>query len=165
MVAIANIDAHRLWDAVDVIYPYSLEYDPKSPGPTHSGEIIEATPPRFKFEKPRILLIQAMQILYWLLTHDPHGRQREFVLQYDWEQAIFEQYQILKVKDNKQARRKGSSQKMQLSRTIIEPLEDRWKFITRQKTGNTYQVFFTENGVRMARVFMNMDYGVKFPNS
>ncbi len=165
MVAIANIDAHRLWDAVAVIYPYSLEYDPQSPGPTHSGEIIEAAPPRFKFEKPKVLLIQAMQILYWLLMHDPHGRQRDFILQHDWEHAIFEQHKILKVKNNEQARRKDSSQKMQLNRTIIGPLEDKWKFITRQKIGKTYQVSFTENGARMARVFMNMDYELKFAPS
>ncbi|MHA1584965.1 MAG: HFX_2341 family transcriptional regulator domain-containing protein [Promethearchaeota archaeon] len=160
MVAIANIDAHRLWD-VNIIYPYSLNYDPNASS-THSGAIVAAEPPKLEFRKPSIELIQAMQILYWLKQHDPYGRKREFVQQKDWQEAIYETFKIDNVTKNSDPKKYDSSQKMRIKEKYVKRLDKYWHFLYRTKQGRSYKVYFTEEGLKMAKVFMNYDYGVNF---
>lgn len=161
MVAIANIDANRLWDNIKLIYPYSLDYDPSAES-THSGIMYSAEPPEFKFNKPTIELIKAMQILYWLMKHDKFDRERNFVLQRDWQEAIFNKYKIRTVKKNENSRDRDTSEKMSLNRAIINPLTVKWKFIYREKQGRDYKIYFTDAGNKMVRVFMNFNYGINF---
>ena len=161
MVAIANIDAHRLWDNIKLIYPYSLNYDPSAES-AHSGIMYSAEPPEFKFNKPTIELIKAMQILYWLKKHDKFERERDFVLQRDWQEAIFHKYKIRNVKKNENSRDRDTSEKMSLNRAIITPLTDKWKFIYREKQGRDYKIYLTDAGIKMVRVFNNYDYGIIF---
>jgi len=163
MVAVANIDAHRLWDNIELIYPYSLNYDPKAES-THSGILISAELPKFKFEKPPIDLIKAMQILYWLMKHDRFDRERDFVLQKNLQEAIFRTFKIRSVKKNENPRDLDTSEKMSLNRGIIYPLIKRWKFIYRERQGRDYKIHFTDAGFKMVRVFMNYDYGINFEN-
>ena len=161
MVAIANIDASRLWDNIILIYPYSLDYDPSAES-AHSGIMYSAEPPEFKFNKPTIELIKAMQILYWLMLHDKFERKRDFVLQRDWQNAIFNKYKIRNVKKNENSRDRDTSEKMSLNRAIINPLTEKWKFIYREKQGRDYKIYFTNAGFNMVRVFMNFNYGINF---
>ena len=161
MVAIANIDASRLWNNIILIYPYSLDYDPSAES-AHSGIMYSAEPPEFKFNKPSIELIKAMQILYWLMLNDKFERKRDFVLQRDWQNAIFNKYKIRNVKKNENSRDRDTSEKMSLNRAIINPLTEKWKFIYREKQGRDYKIYFTEAGFNMVRVFMNFNYGINF---
>jgi len=161
MVAVANLDAGRLWDNITLIYPYSLDYNPNKES-THSGIFISAEPPRFKFEKPPLDLIKAMQILYWLMKHDKYDRERDFVLQRDWQEAIYRTYNIRSVKKNTSPRKQDSSEKISILRRFVGPLTDKWKFIYREKQGRDYKIFFTDAGFKMVRVFMNYDYGINF---
>ncbi len=161
MVAIANIDAHRLWDNIKLIYPYSLDYDPSAES-THSGIMYSAEPPEFKFNKPSIELIKAMQVLYWLMLHDKFERERDYILQRNWQDAIFHKYKIRTVKKNENPRVLDTSEKMSLNRSIIYPLTDKWKFIYREKQGRDYKIYFTDAGLKMVRVFMNYNYGINF---
>ncbi len=161
MVAIANIDANRLWDNIKLIYPYSLDYDPSAES-AHSGIMYSAEPPEFKFNKPSIELIKTMQILYWLMLHDKFKRKRDFILQRDWQDAIFHIYMIRSVKKNENPRDRDTSEKMSLNRAIISPLTDKWKFIYREKQGRDYKIYFTDAGLKMVRVFMNYNYEINF---
>ncbi len=161
MVAIANMDAVRLWDNITFTYPYSLDYDPEAKS-THKGAMLSAVPPKMEFRKPSLVLIQAMQILLWLIEHDRFERKRNFVVQTEFQTLVFEKHKILAVKANDNPRKFDSSQKISLDRSIISKLRDHWKFITRKKQGKSYKIFFTENGLKMARVFMNYDYGLIF---
>ncbi|QEE14463.1 DUF6293 family protein [Promethearchaeum syntrophicum] len=161
MVAVANLDAGRLWDNIKLIYPYSLDYNPNEES-THSGILISAEPPKFKFEKPPLDLIKAMQILYWLMKHDKFDRERDFVLQRDWQEAIYRTYKIRSVKKNINPRKQDSSEKISILRRFIGPLTDKWGFIYRKKQGRDYKVFFTDAGIKIVLVFMNYDYGINF---
>lgn len=161
MVAVANLDAGRLWDNIKLIYPYSLDYNPNEES-AHSGILISAEPPKFKFEKPPLDLIKAMQILYWLMLHDKFDRKRNFILQRDWQDAIFHKYLIRSVKKNENSRDRDTSEKMSLNRAIINPLTVKWKFIYREKQGRDYKIYFTSAGLKMVRVFMNYNYGINF---
>ncbi|MHA1561974.1 MAG: HFX_2341 family transcriptional regulator domain-containing protein [Promethearchaeota archaeon] len=154
MVAIANIDASRLWDNIILIYPYSLDYDPSAES-AHSGIMYSAEPPKFKFYKPSIELIKAMQILYWLMLHDKFERKRNFVLQREWQNAIFHIYKIRTVDQD-------TSEKMSLNRAIINPLVERWKLIYKEKQGRDHRIYFSDDGLKMVRVFMEYDYGINF---
>jgi len=161
MVAIANIDAHRLWGG-RLTYPYSLDYDPGSIS-THTGKIRAAQLPNLEFRTPAVHLIKALQILYWLITHDRHGREdRMFVVQKEWQLAIYETYGIYTVLNNPDPRRKGSSQITSLNRVFITPLRDEWKYISQKKVGRGYHIYFTENGLKVAKIFMNYDYSIQF---
>ncbi len=161
MVAIANNDANRLWDNIKLIYPYSLDYDPSADS-AHSGLMYSAEPPEFKFNKPTIELIKAMQILYWLMLHDKFERKRDFVLQRDWQNAIFRIYKIRTVKKNDNQRDQDTSEKMSLNRAIITPLIERWNLIYKEKQGRDHRIYFTDDGLKMVRVFMEYDYGINF---
>jgi len=124
----------------------------------------EAKPPKFEFKKPAVDLIQAMQILYWLIDQPtPFGHHRNYVLQRDWQKAIFEDFKIIEVKENSDPRKHGVSEIQTLNRRIIKPLRTHWKFITRKEQGKGYKIFFTDEGTKMAKVFMKYDYGVTFP--
>jgi hypothetical protein len=163
MVALANNDAHRLWGG-RLTYPYSLDYDPSGKS-THTGKIRAAQLPNLEFRTPTIHLIKALQILYWLMTHDRHGREdRNFVVQKEWQTAIYETYHIHSVLNNPDPRRKGSSQITSLNRIFVVPLRDIWKYITQTKVGRGYHIYFTDNGLKVAKIFMNYDYGLQFTN-
>jgi len=161
MVAIANIDANRLWDNINLVYPFSLDYDPSAES-AHSGIMYSAEPPKFKFYKPSIELIKAMQILYWLMLHDKFERKRNYVLQREWQNAIFHIYKIRTVKKNENQRVQDTSEKMSLNRAIINPLVERWKLIYKEKQGRDHRIYFSDDGLKMVRVFMEYDYGINF---
>ena len=161
MVAIANMDANRLWDNINLNYPFSLDYDPSAES-AHSGIMYSAEPPKFKFYKPSIELIKAMQILYWLMLHDKFERKRNFVLQREWQKAIFHIYKIRTVKKNENQRDQDTSEKMSLNRAIINPLVERWKLIYKEKQGRDHRIYFSDDGLKMVRVFMEYDYGINF---
>lgn len=160
MVAIANMDAHRLWPNIDIIYPYSEEYDPTAET-THSGSMKGAEPPKFEFKHPGLKILKSIQILYVLRdTEDNFGHKHDYVKQSDLAYYVYDVFQILKVKSNEDPRKLQSSQLMQLKRRIIDRLDKNWGFITREKVGRDYHIFFTEKGEKMAKVFINYNYGI-----
>ncbi|MHA1521204.1 MAG: HFX_2341 family transcriptional regulator domain-containing protein [Promethearchaeota archaeon] len=160
MVAIANVDASRLWENIEIIYPYSEIYD-TSKDSTHSGIIKVADPPKFEFKHPNLKLLQSLQILYTLREKtDMHGHIHEFVKQKDLFHYIFEVFKILEVTANRDSRNYNSSQYMRLNRNILDKLENYWGFITKDKIGRDHRIFFTDKGEKMARVFINYDYGI-----
>ncbi len=160
MVAIANVDASRLWENIEIIYPFSEMYD-LSAESTHSGALKVADPPKFEFKHPDQKLIQALQILYTLHgKEDVHGHIHDFVKQKDIFHYVFEVFKILEVAPNKDARNYNTSQYMRLNRNILDKLVHSWGFITRVKVGRDYHIYFTEKGEKMARVFVNYDYGI-----
>ncbi|UYP45970.1 hypothetical protein NEF87_002255 [Candidatus Lokiarchaeum ossiferum] len=160
MVAIANMDAVRLWDNISFTYPYSLDYNPEEKS-THKGAMLSAVPPKMEFRKPSLLLIQTMQLILWLMENDRYERKRKFVMQKDLQNLIFNKHKIMKVTPNSNPRKQDSSEKIRLNSKVIAKLRDHWKFITRKKQGKSYRIYFTENGRKMARVFMNYDYGLE----
>ena len=159
MVAIANMDAVRLWENIAFTYPYSLDYNPEEKS-THKGAMLSAVPPKMEFRKPSLLLIQTMQLILWLMEHDRYERKRNFILQKDLQTLIFNTHKIMNVTPNAEPRKQDSSEKIRLNSKVIAKLRDHWKFITRKKQGKSYRIYFTENGRKMARVFMNYDYGL-----
>ncbi|MCF2139361.1 MAG: DUF6293 family protein [Candidatus Lokiarchaeota archaeon] len=160
MVAIANIDAHRLWDNIEIVYPYSDDYDPAADS-MHKGTVKAADPPKFEFKHPNRLLIQALQIIYTLRQQpNKFGHKLKFVELRELFYYIYEIYKLISVKPNEDLRKLNSSQYMQLNRIIIEKLEKNWSFITTQKSGRNKRVFLTEEGEKMAQVFVNYDYGI-----
>ncbi|MHA1674364.1 MAG: HFX_2341 family transcriptional regulator domain-containing protein [Promethearchaeota archaeon] len=160
MVAIANVDASRLWENIEIIYPFSEMYDISAES-THSGTIQSADPPKFEFKHPNQKLKQAIQILYTLREKsDVHGHIHDFVKQRDLLHYIFDIFKVLEVSLNDDPRKYNTSQYMALNRNILDKLEKYWGFITRVKVGRDYHIFFTEKGEKMARVFVNYDYGI-----
>ncbi|MHA1520872.1 MAG: DUF6293 family protein, partial [Promethearchaeota archaeon] len=146
-------DASRLWDNIEIIYPYSEIYDLTKES-THSGTIMVADPPKFEFKHPNQKLIQALQILFTSREKvDIHGHKHDFVKQRDFFHYIFEVYKILEVSPNDDARKLNTSQYMALNRNILDKLENYWGFITKDKIGRDYHIFFTDKGEKMARVY------------
>jgi len=96
------------------------------------------------------------------MLHDKFERKRDFVLQRDWQNAVFNKYKIRNVKKNENSRDRDTSEKMSLNRAIINPLTEKWKFIYREKQGRDYKIYFTDAGLKMVRVFMEYDYGINF---
>ncbi len=162
MVALANLDAYRLWN-IDIFYPYSLNYDPSNDS-AHTGEIKNAELPKFEFKTPDFRLIRIMQAIYWLMHHDKFGHVRKYVRQQDLQEVVFQELHIETVPFVENNRDYDSSQKIKLRR-LLEKLEDPWHLIYREKIGRTKHIHFTDKGEKMIRVFMNYDYGVTFPES
>ncbi|WP_457558363.1 HFX_2341 family transcriptional regulator domain-containing protein [Candidatus Harpocratesius sp.] len=160
MVAIANIDAHRLWDNIEIVYPYSEDYDPTADS-MHRGTVRAAEPPKFEFKHPNRLLIQALQVIYTLQQQpNKFGHKLEYVELRDLFKYIFEVYKLIDVKPNEDSRKFNTSQYMRLDRNIISKLEKYWGFITTQLKNKNKRVFLTEKGEKMAKVFVNYDYGI-----
>jgi hypothetical protein len=161
MIAVANLDAYRLWD-VKLIYPYSLDYDPTKDS-THSGKIENAEIPKFEFRQPSIKLIKALQLIYWMMTHDKYSRELTRIRQQDLQEMLFESLKLEKVKENSNVRKRDSSQKMRVSRGYLRPLENDWQLIETNKSGRAVFISFTPKGLKMVKVLMNYDYGLKYP--
>ena len=160
MVAIANMDAHRLWENTQIIYPYSDDYNPAAEA-MHQGTIKVAKPPKFEFKHPKTHLIQSIQILYKLKQMpDKFGHIQDFVELRELFHYVYEIYKIMKVKRNEEPRKENSSQYMQLSRSIVDKLEKNWGFIKVKKVGKHKHLYFTEKGLKIAQVFVNYDYGI-----
>ena len=51
---------------------------------------------------------------------------------------------------------------MSLNRAIIIPLIERWKMIYKEKQGRDHRIYFSDEGLKIVKVFMNYDYGINF---
>lgn len=160
MVALANLDAYRLWN-VEIIYPYSLDYNPTNES-THSGIIENAELPKFEFRTPPPHLIKVMQSIFWLMQHDRFEHKRDYVRQKDLQEVYFEELKVETVPYNNDPRKYDSSQKIKLNRRL-KLLEKPWKIIFREKSGRSNQIYFTEQGRMMIRVLINYNYGLDLP--
>ena len=161
MVAIATMDAQRLWNRFTLIYPFSFDYDPKRKEGAHTGQMIAATPPHFKFKTPDTLLIKALQILDWLIEHDDRWIKKGFAKYQTWRKLTY-RFKLLEVKVNTDKRKQESSKIIQMHRAIVLKLTDTWKFIIKRRVGKGSEVSLTEAGKEFIRVYRNYDLGLNF---
>lgn len=160
MVALANLDAYRLWD-IDIFYPYSLNYDPTNES-AHTGPIMNAELPKFEFRTPTPHLIRILQLIYWLMLHDRYGHEKDHIRQKELQISYFEEFKVEKVPYNSDRRKFDSSQKIKLNRRL-KKLESPWKLIYRKKEGRANHIYLTEKGEKMVKVLMNYNYGLNLP--
>ena len=160
MVALANMDAYRLWN-IEIIYPYSLNYDPTNES-AHSGDIKSAELPKFEFRTPPPKLIRVMQVIYWLMTHDRYDHEKHNVRQKEIQEFYFDKFKVEQVPYNSNPRDYDSSQKIKLRRRLDQLVKD-WGLIYFTKQGRANYIHFTEQGLRMIRVLMNYNYGLTLP--
>ena len=76
---------------------------------------------------------------------------------------LFESLKLERVKENPNIRKRDSSQKMRVRRNYLQPLEKDWGLIEINKSGRAIFISFTPKGLKMVKVLMNYDYGLKYP--
>jgi hypothetical protein len=146
MVAIANLDAFRLWPVgVKLIYPYSMDYNPGRSMETHTGAMKAAHPPEFRLKIPEITLIKALQILYSLNYFDENGRKKGFATMNETRTRLKE----FNVATNERH-----------ADRILKALRESWHFIHFNPADNPRQIFFTPRGKQFALIFRNFDSGL-----
>jgi hypothetical protein len=164
MVAVAVMDAERLWGKrhnIELIYQYTKDYNPKRTEGAHLGALLSANLPKFAFEKPNDLLIKSLQILNFLMKHDPHQRMRQFVPLRDWLEAVVDKYKLITVTENETERKELQSKYTRMKKKIVEPLESKWGLIFEERVGKkAYNIKFTDAGKNFIKVFEKYDLGL-----